>query len=173
VAYATAHAVHQLTHHGQANSLAAFMSTEEGQEDLSLQPCWPARGDALERGTTGKPALAPGVPSMISNGYLPILAALEGSMASVSNSARRRTTNVLLRYRDRDSPFAVSRQTATRLSDQLGLTETQVIHLALAELAAKHLPQYPADDGPVSAKAQSAIRKRIPRRKMVATQRLF
>ena len=94
-------------------------------------------------------------------------------MPSSSNSTRRRTSNVLLRYRDRDTPFAVSRKTATRLSDELGLTETQVIHLALAELAAKHLPQYPRDEGPVSAKTLSAIRKRVPQRKMVTTQRLF
>ena len=94
-------------------------------------------------------------------------------MASSPSSTRRRTANVLLRYRDRDTPFAVSRKTATRLSDQLGLSETQVIHLALAELAAKHLPQYPPDGGAVSAEALRAIRKRVPQRKMIATQRLF
>ena len=94
-------------------------------------------------------------------------------MAASSNSSRRRTSNVLLRYRDRDTPFAVSRKTATRLSDELGLTETQVIHLALAELAAKHLPQYPRDDGPLGANAMRAIAKRVPQRKMVVTQRLF
>ena len=94
-------------------------------------------------------------------------------MAAPSSSNRRRTSNVLLRYRDRDTPFAVSRKTATRLSDELGLTETQVIHLALAELAAKHLPKYPRDEGPIGAKTLSAIRKRVPQRKMVTTERLF
>jgi hypothetical protein len=94
-------------------------------------------------------------------------------MAASSNSTRRRTSNVRLRYRDRDTPFAVCRKTATRLYDELGLTETQVIHLALAELAAKHLAQYPRDDGAVGAKVLSAIRKRVPQRKMAVTQRLF
>ncbi len=94
-------------------------------------------------------------------------------MASSPPGTRRRTSNVLLRYRDRDTPFGVSRKTATRLSDELGLTETQVIHLALAELAAKHLPQYPRDDGAISGRTLTAIRQRVPQRKMVVTQRLF
>jgi len=94
-------------------------------------------------------------------------------MASNPNRTRRQTSNVLLRYRERDTPFAVSRKTAARLSEELGLTETQVIHLALAELAARHLPDYPRDDGAVGAHVLSAIRKRIRPRKMVVTQRLF
>ena len=94
-------------------------------------------------------------------------------MASSPHGTRRRTSNVLLRYRDRDTPFAVSRKTATRLSDELGLTETQVIHLALAELAAKHLPRYPRDDGAVSTRTLGAIRRRVPQRRMVVTDRLF
>jgi len=94
-------------------------------------------------------------------------------MTTPSSGARRRTDNVLLRYRERDTPFAVSRQTATRLSDQLGLSETQVIHLALAELAAKHLPRYAPDDGAVSTEVIREIRKRVPQGKMSITQRLF
>ena len=94
-------------------------------------------------------------------------------MASARNRTRRQTNDVLLRYRERDTPYAVSRKTATRLSDELGLTETQVIHLALAELAARHLPDYPRDEGAVGAEVLSAIRKRIPRRKLVVMQRLF
>ena len=94
-------------------------------------------------------------------------------MATSPSGAHRRTANVLLRYRERDTPFAVSRKTATRLSDQLGLSETQVIHLALAELAAKHLPQYAPDDGPLNPEAVRAIRKRVPKGKMTTTQRLF
>jgi len=94
-------------------------------------------------------------------------------MSSSPSSTRRRTANVLLRYRERDTPFAVSRKTASRLSEQLGLSETQVIHLALAELAAKHLPQYAPDDGPLNPEAVRAIKKRVPQRKMTTTQRLF
>lgn len=88
-------------------------------------------------------------------------------------SARRRTESVLLRYRDRDGRFAVTRRTATRLARHLGLTETQVIHLALAELAARNLPSYPRDEGALPAKTIAAIRRRVPQRRFEATEQLF
>jgi len=90
-----------------------------------------------------------------------------------TTSARRRTPNVILRYRERDTPFAVSRKTTTRLADTLGMTETQVIHLALAELAARHLPRYAADEGPLKPATVSAIRKRIRQGRMTVDERLF
>jgi hypothetical protein len=37
MAHAAAHAVHQLAHHCQADTLAAFAGAEEGQEDLAFQ----------------------------------------------------------------------------------------------------------------------------------------
>jgi len=55
----------------------------------------------------------------------------------------RRTSIVPLCSCGRDTPFSVSWKTATRHSDEIGLTETQVFCLALAEPAAKHLPKYP------------------------------
>ncbi len=55
------------------------------------------------------------------------------------------------RYRNFDSPTGVTRETAKRLAERLGVDETQVIHLALHELAVKILPQYEQDDGPLSA----------------------
>jgi hypothetical protein len=90
-----------------------------------------------------------------------------------STSTRRRTPNVILRYRERDTPFAVSRKTTTRLADALGMTETQVIHLALAELAARHLPQYAPDEGPLKPATLSQIRKRVRQGRMTADEKLF
>lgn len=90
-----------------------------------------------------------------------------------STSTRRRTRNVILRYRERDTPFAVSRKTTTRLADTLGMTETQVIHLALAELAARHLPQYAPDDGPLKPATLSQIRKRVRQGRMTVDEKLF
>ena len=89
------------------------------------------------------------------------------------SATRRRTPNVILRYRERDTPFAVSRRTTTRLADTLGMTETQVIHLALAELAARHLPQYAPDDGPLKPAIVSEIRKRVPQGRMTVDETLF
>jgi len=90
-----------------------------------------------------------------------------------ASSSRRRTPNVILRYRERDTPFAVSRKTTTRLADTLGMTETQVIHLALAELAARHLPQYEPDEGPLKTATVTQIRKRARQGRMTVDQKLF
>ncbi len=90
-----------------------------------------------------------------------------------STSTRRRTSNVILRYREHDTPFAVSRRTTTRLADTLGMTETQVIHLALAELAARHLPQYAPDEGPLKPATLSEIRKRVRQGRMTVDEKLF
>lgn len=85
----------------------------------------------------------------------------------------RRTECVLLRYRDRDGRFAVTRRTATRLARHLGLTETQVIHLALAELAARSLPAYAPDEDPISAGTIAAIRRRVAQDRFEMAEQLF
>ena len=69
---------------------------------------------------------------------------------------------IAFRYRTVDSPGGVTRKTAKRLAKYLGVDETQAIHLALHDLAAKVLPQYEQDDGPVSAAQVRQIRKRVP-----------
>jgi hypothetical protein len=49
-----------------------------------------------------------------------------------------------------------------RQAERLGVDETQAIHHALHELAVKLLPQYEADDGPLTPAQVRQIRKRIP-----------
>jgi len=44
---------------------------------------------------------------------------------------------IAFRYRQHDSATGVTRTTTKRLADVLGVDETQVIHLALRELAIK------------------------------------
>ena len=66
-------------------------------------------------------------------------------MPAKQDESRRRkaaTSRILLRYRDTDSDYGVSRATTTRLAQTLGLSETQVIHVALAKLARQALPQW-------------------------------
>ena len=48
---------------------------------------------------------------------------------------------IAFRYRPIDSATGVTRTTTKRLAEVLGVDETQVIHLALQELATKHLAQ--------------------------------
>lgn len=81
---------------------------------------------------------------------------------------------ILLRYRDKDTAYGVTRKTTTRLAQTLGLSETQVVHVALASLARQTLPSYEADDGPLTDRQMTAIRKLVPQRGFVSyKKRLF
>lgn len=66
---------------------------------------------------------------------------------------------IAFRYRPQDSATGVTRATAKRLAEVLGVDETQVIHLALHELATKVLPQYEADEGALTKIQLSQIKK--------------
>lgn len=75
----------------------------------------------------------------------------------------RATANqIAFRYRPVDSATGVTRETAKRLAEYLGVDETQAIHRALHELAARVLPQYEADGGPLTATQLRQIKKRVP-----------
>ena len=76
--------------------------------------------------------------------------------------ARTFNDQIAFRYRAIDSTTGVTRKTAKRLAERLGVDETQAIHQALRELAAKVLPQYAQDDGPLSATQVRQIKKRVP-----------
>ena len=78
--------------------------------------------------------------------------------------AARLKIQIAFRYRTVDTPSGVTRKTAKRLAEYLGVDETQAIHHALRELAAKVLPQYEQDDGPLSARQVRQIKKRVPQR---------
>jgi len=78
-------------------------------------------------------------------------------------TAPKNTANqIAFRYRPSDSPTGVTRETAKRLADYLGVDETQAIHMALHDLAARVLPQYEADDGPLTAAQLRHIKKCAP-----------
>jgi hypothetical protein len=69
------------------------------------------------------------------------------------------TAQIAFRYRARDSATGVTRTTAKRLAEVLGVDETQVIHLALQQLATKCLPQYEADEGALTKAQLSQVKK--------------
>jgi hypothetical protein len=76
--------------------------------------------------------------------------------------AARAANQIPFRYRTIDSATGVTRETAKRLAVYLGVDETQVIHHALREMASKLLPQYEADDGPLTANQVRQIKQRSP-----------
>ncbi len=81
------------------------------------------------------------------------------------------TAGILLRYREKDSALGVSRETATRLAESLGVSETQVIHVALAQLARQTLPRYEVDNGPLTDEQYIAIAKQIPQEGFTSTRK--
>jgi hypothetical protein len=76
--------------------------------------------------------------------------------------ARTLANQIAFRYRAVDSATGVTRETAKRLAEQLGVDETQAIHRALHDLAVKMLPQYEADDGTLTVVQVRQIKKRVP-----------
>jgi hypothetical protein len=73
---------------------------------------------------------------------------------------------IAFRYRAQDSATGVSRSTAKRRADVLGVDQMQVIHLALHALATKHLPQYEADQGALNAAQLGQLKKSAPKAKV-------
>ena len=59
----------------------------------------------------------------------------------------------------------MTRDTAKRIAERLGVDETQAIHLALHDMAVRLLPQYDADEGPLTASHLRQIRKQAPQGK--------
>jgi hypothetical protein len=80
-------------------------------------------------------------------------------------ATRAGAQQIAFRYRTIDSTTGVTRETAKRLAERLGVDETQAIHLALHEMAVKLLPQYAADDGPLTAAQIRQIKKQVPQNK--------
>jgi hypothetical protein len=72
---------------------------------------------------------------------------------------------IAFRYRPQDSATGVTRTTTKRLAEVLGVDETQVIHLALHELAKKNLPQYEADEGALTKIQLNQVKKLAPKPK--------
>jgi len=97
-------------------------------------------------------------------------------MPAKRSATRRKPSaaeGILLRYRDKDTAYGVTRKTTTKLAEALGLSETQVVHVALANLARQTLPRYEADNGPLTKEQLEAIDKLVPQRGFKGSKSLF
>ena len=96
-------------------------------------------------------------------------------MASTSarSSATSLRQGMVFRFRDVDTRFGVSRSTTTRLAKQLGMTETEVIHFAIAQLAQAQLPAYAPDDAALTHKQLEHIKRLEPQGRMKTLESLF
>ena len=84
---------------------------------------------------------------------------------------------LLLKFRTRDTRYGVTRGTVKALAQELDVSETQVIHLALSKFATEVLPAYAPDDGPLTGKQLQALRqdaaKHLPQGKTLSKEVLF
>jgi len=87
------------------------------------------------------------------------------------------TDKLLLKFRDKDSPYGVSRDTLKALSEELNMTETMVVHLAISRFARDVLPAYEPDEGPLSPGYVSWLRREakreMPKGKLLRKRSLF
>lgn len=68
-------------------------------------------------------------------------------------------SNLLLKFKSKDSPYGVTRETLKALADEMAVSETMVVHLAISRFAKEVLPAYEADDGQLKAGDIDRIRK--------------
>jgi hypothetical protein len=84
--------------------------------------------------------------------------------------------DLLLKFRDNNSPYGISRETLKAMSKELDVAETMVVHLALAAFASEVLPMYEPDDGPLSKGDLDWVRKcaaKFPRGKLISKKSLL
>jgi len=85
--------------------------------------------------------------------------------------------SLLLKFKPKDVRMGVTRGTLRAVADELGVSETSAIHMALAMLAGLVLPTYEADEGPLRASDIAALRKaaasQLPQGKLVSSKSLF
>lgn len=67
-------------------------------------------------------------------------------------------SNLLIKFKSKDSPFGVTRETLKAIAEELDVSETMAVHLALSRLAREVLPAYPMDDGLLSAQDLAHVR---------------
>lgn len=68
-------------------------------------------------------------------------------------------SNLLLKFKNKDTPYGVTRETLKAIADEMGVTETMAIHVALSRLAKDVLPAYEPDDGPLSKSDLAHVRR--------------
>ena len=83
--------------------------------------------------------------------------ATRSAARTTTGKRKKAASSILLRYRESDTAFGVSRTTVTRLAETFDLSETEVIHVALAQFARQTLPSYEPDGGPLTDEQKKEI----------------
>ena len=84
---------------------------------------------------------------------------------------------LLLKFREKSSPYGITRDTLKALSEELDMSETMVGHLAVSRFAKEVLPAYEADEGPLSARYTNWLRRvaktQLPQGKAISKKSLL
>ena len=68
-------------------------------------------------------------------------------------------SNLLIKFKTKDSRYGVTRETLKALAEEMDVSETMVVHLAISRFAKDVLPAYEMDDGPLATRDIARIRK--------------
>ncbi|WP_374664274.1 hypothetical protein [Ramlibacter sp.] len=66
---------------------------------------------------------------------------------------------LLLQFPARDTQHGVTRKTVKAMAKRFDLSETEIVHIALARLAEEGLPAYAPDHGPLTARQVRRVQK--------------
>ena len=79
-------------------------------------------------------------------------------------------SNLLIKFKSKDSRYGVTRETLKALAEEMDVSETMVVHLAISRFAKEVLPAYEMDDGPLTtgdiARIRKAAQPMLPRGKV-------
>lgn len=86
-------------------------------------------------------------------------------------------SNLLLKFKSKDSPYGVTRETLKAMADEMDISETMVVHLAISCFAKEVLPAYEADDGQLTVgdikRIRKAAKQMLPKGKAINTRSLL
>ena len=75
-------------------------------------------------------------------------------------------SNLLIKFKSKDTDFGVTRETLKALAQEMDVSETMAVHLALSRFAKEVLPTYEQDDGPLQradiARIRAAAQAKLP-----------
>ena len=86
-------------------------------------------------------------------------------------------SNLLIKFKTKDSRYGVTRETLKALAEEMDVSETMVVHLAISRFAKEVLPAYETDDGPLTKRDIARIRKSaqpmLPKEKVLRKRSLL
>ena len=86
-------------------------------------------------------------------------------------------SNLLIKFKSKDSRYGVTRKTLQALAAEMDVSETMVVHLAISRFAKEVLPAYEMDDGPLAtgdiARIRKAAQPMLPKGKVLRKRSLL